>query len=93
MSKLICFFQENFPLTYYYKFDSVKSVLYDEDSKDLTIVIEDSSKDSLVFTVKLENVFEGSYTDSDVTNLIKMIYFGNNEEEILEIQYSYTNWR
>lgn len=93
MSKLICFFKENFPHTYYYKFDSVKSVLYDEDSKDLTIVIEDSSKDSLVFTVKLEDVFEGSYTDSDVTNLIKMIYFGNNEEEILEIQYSYNNWR
>lgn len=93
MSKLICFFKEDYQLTYYYKFDSVKSVLYDEDSKDLTIVIEDSSKDSLVFTVKLEDVFEGSYTDSDVTNLIKMIYFGNNEEEILEIQYSYNNWR
>ena len=42
------------------------------------------------FTVNLNDVFEGTYTDSDVDNLIQMIYFGNNDEQILELQY--TSW-
>lgn len=85
MSKLICFFKENC-LSFFFKFDAIVRVHYDHDEH--ALFIKTNTND--YFTVNLNDVFEGTYTDSDVDNLIQMIYFGNNDEQILELQY--TSW-